>query len=401
MAKETVFLWQGQDGAGRTTSGEVSAPDVRFARAQLRRQGIAPQRLRRKRQWPSLGRGVAASDIALFSRQLATMVRAGLPLVQALDIVAGGAKAQRYAALVRAVRDDVATGTALAQALARHPAAFDELYRNLVAVGEHTGTLDTTLVRIAAYQETAAATRRKLRKATTYPLLVVLAATVVSAVLLIYVVPQFEKVFAAAGAELPALTRAVVAASDLLRAWWWAFALAPPTLIGAAAVALPRWQRWRELADKLTLRLPIVGRVLRNAAVARFARTLATTAAAGVPLVEALVGVAAAAGNGVYAQATQQVRGAVAAGQPLHQALRDCGAFPDVVVQMVAVGEESGRLEEMLRKVADQFETEVAEAVDNLTTLLEPMLLAVLGVVVGGLVVAMYLPVFELGKAFG
>lgn len=401
MAAEAVFVWRGRDGGGTDQSGEVAAPSLRFARAQLRRQGIAVQRLRRKRVRPSLRRGVAAKDIALFSRQMATMMRAGLPVVQAFDIVASGAKGPRYVALVRAVRDDVATGAPLAEALGRHPEAFDRLYRALVAVGEHTGTLETMLARIAVYQETAAATRRKLRKAMTYPLLVVFAAVAVAGVLLTQVVPQFQTVFAAAGSELPALTRAVIRASDLVQAWWWVLLLAPLAVAVAAAVAQRRSRRWRRLGHRLALKLPVLGAVLANAAVARFARTLATALGAGVPLVEALASVTAAVGNLVYMEALDGVRAAVAEGLPLHSALSGRGLFPNVVVQMVAVGEEAGRLEEMLGRAADQFETLVDETVDNLATLLEPLLLAVLGVLVGGLVLAMYLPVFQLGQAFG
>lgn len=401
MAAEAVFVWQGRDGGGADQSGEVAAPSLRFARAQLRRQGIAVQRLRRKRVWPSLRRGVAARDIALFSRQMATMMRAGLPVVQAFDIVASGAKGPRYVALVRAVRDDVATGAPLAEALGRRPEVFDRLYRALVAVGEHTGTLETMLARIAVYQETAAATRRKLRKAMTYPLLVVFAAVAVAGVLLTQVVPQFQTVFAAAGAELPALTRAVIQASDLVQAWWWVLLLAPLAAAVAAAVAQRRSRRWRRLGHRLALKLPVLGAVLANAAVARFARTLATALGAGVPLVEALASVTAAVGNLVYMEALDGARAAVAEGLPLHSALSGRDLFPNVVVQMVAVGEEAGRLEEMLGRAADQFETLVDETVDNLATLLEPLLLAVLGVLVGGLVLAMYLPVFQLGQAFG
>lgn len=401
MAAEAVFVWQGRDGGGADQSGEVAAPSLRFARAQLRRQGIAVQRLRRKRVWPSLRRGVAAKDIALFSRQMATMMRTGLPVVQAFDIVASSAKGPRYMTLVRAVRDDVATGAPLAEALGRHPEAFDRLYRALVAVGEHTGTLETMLARIAVYQETAAATRRKLRKAMTYPLLVVFAAVAVAGVLLTQVVPQFQTVFAAAGAELPALTRAVIRASDLVQAWWWALLLAPLAVAVAAAVAQRRSRRWRRLGHRLALKLPVLGAVLADAAVARFARTLATALGAGVPLVEALASVTAAVGNLVYMEALDGVRTAVAEGLPLHSALSGGDLFPNVVVQMVAVGEEAGRLEEMLGRAADQFETLVDETVDNLATLLEPLLLAVLGVLVGGLVLAMYLPVFQLGQAFG
>lgn len=401
MAAEAVFVWQGRDGGGADQSGEVAAPSLRFARAQLRRQGIAVRRLRRKRVWPSLRRGVAAKDIALFSRQMATMMRAGLPVVQAFDIVASGTKRPRYVALVRAVRDDVATGAPLAEALGRHPEAFDRLYRALVAVGEHTGTLETMLARIAVYQETAAATRRKLRKAMTYPLLVVFAAVAVAGVLLTQVVPQFQTVFAAAGAELPALTRAVIRASDLVQAWWWGLLLAPLAVAVAAAVAQRRSRRWRRLGHRLALKLPVLGAVLADAAVARFVRTLATALGAGVPLVEALASVTAAVGNVVYMEALDGVRAAVAEGLPLHSALSGGDLFPNVVVQMVAVGEEAGRLEEMLGRAADQFETLVDETVDNLATLLEPLLLGVLGVLVGGLVLAMYLPVFQLGQAFG
>ena len=401
MTRQTVFLWQGVDAAGRPASGELTAPAARVAEAMLRRQGVKAKRLRRKRRSWSFAARVKTGDVALASRQLAAMMRAGVPLVRAFEIVAAGAKNDALASVVRGVAGDVAAGAALATALGKHPAAFDEMYRNLVRVGERSGTLDAMLERIAAYQETALATRRKVKKAMTYPLLVVVAAMVVSGILLVYVVPQFEAVFAGAGADLPAFTRFVIRCSEVMQAWWWALLTGVGGIAAGAAIARRRSAAFRGWLDRVALKLPVVGAILRQAAVARYARTLATATAAGVPLVDALAAVADSTGNVVYAEAVRRAREEVVAGQALHHAMRERRVFPNMIVQMVAVGEESGSLETMLGKAAEQFEAQVADAVDNLATLIEPLLMAVLGVLVGGLVIAMYLPVFQLGNVFG
>lgn len=402
---KVVFVWHGTDRLGRQVSGEVSAPAARLVPALLRQQGITASRVVRKRAWRTalanrFADRVTGADVALFSRQLATMMVAGVPLLQAFDIVASGMRSARFAAIVREIREDIATGSTLATALAKHPQHFDDLYRSLVHVGELSGTLDVMLGRIAGAQERAEATRRKVKKALIYPTLVVVAALLITALLLIYVVPQFEAVFAAAGAELPAFTRLVIRASEGMQAWW------PAVLGGVVAAGIGftvlkrRWPRFRDALDSLALKLPVVGNLLANAATANCAGTLATAMAAGVPMLDALRAVADAATNAVYVRTLRDVCEKVAGGQPLSDCLRDGGLFPDMMVQMVAVGEESGSLEEMLGHVAAQCEEEVAGATDHLAALMEPLLMVVLGVLVGGLVIAMYLPVFQLGNAF-
>ncbi len=402
MAKSTVFTWEGVDGRGHQVSGELTAPTPHFAHAQLRRQGIAARRVRKKRAAGlGLGGRVKTADISLFSRQMATMMRSGVPLVQAFDVVASGARNAKLAAVIQGVRGDVAAGASLASALARFPGQFNHMYRNLVSVGEKSGTLDTMLDRIAAYQEGAERARRKVRKAMTYPLLVVAAASIVTTILLIYVVPQFEAVFAMSGARLPAFTRFVISVSEVVRAWWLALLLG----ICGAGVGLVVLRRrspaFRDALDRAFLKTPVLGGILNQSAAAHYASTLATAMAAGVPLVEALGSAASAASNAFYASAIRRIRDDVAAGRSLHAAMRDGGVFPAMMVQMVVVGEESGSLDAMLGKAADHFESLVSDTIDNLTTLLEPLLMAVLGILVGGLVVAMYLPVFQLGTVFG
>ena len=405
MTAAHAYVWTGVDRLGRHTGGELVADSPKAARATLRRRGIAPKRVRRKRppgasRWRG-GRRVKSDDIALFSRQMATMLRAGVPLVHAFDVVAKSARSPKLVAVIESVRRDTAEGAPLTSALAKFPAVFDDLYVSLVGVGEQSGALETMLERIATYQERTQSTRRKLAKAMTYPAVVVVAAAIVTALLLIHVVPQFETVFAGVGADLPGFTRFVIGISDGLREEW-------PVLLGAATLAFlgfatahRRSRRFRHLRDRCVIKSPIAGDVVVKASVARFARTLATSVAAGMPLVEALRAVVDATGNVVYAQAIRRLRDEVAAGQPLATSMRDCRVFPDMIVQMVAIGEESGSLDDMLARSATHFEAQLDAAVDRLTALVEPLLMAVLGVVVGGLVVAMYLPVFQLGTAFG
>ena len=397
---QTTYLWEGAGRDGGAASGELQAPTPRHARAHLRRRGVVVKRLRRKRRMASRGKRIAARDIALFSRQLATLTRAGVHLVQALRIVAANTRNPRFASLIASIGGELASGAALAVALAAHPRQFDEVYRHLVHVGEQSGALDTMLDRIAGYQERAEGTRRKVRKALTYPATVVAAALVVTALLLIHIVPQFEAVFATAGAQLPAFTRFVIAASDGLRAWWPALVCA--LAAGGGALALLRWRsaRWADATDAWLLKMPLAGPILAKAGVARCARTLACAAAAGVPLVDALGAVAGSAGNAAIARAVSRAGEQVAAGQPLSAGLRGAAVFPEMFAALIAVGEESGNLDEMLGKCADIYEGQVEDAVDNLTTLIEPALIGVLGVIVGGLIVAMYLPVFRLGSVF-
>jgi len=413
MASPTTYAWRGRDRFGRKLDGQLSAPAPSAVRAELARRGIKPTRIRRQRspERPGpvgtgmfgLGRGrrVGTADVALFSRQMATMIRAGVPLVQAFDVIAGGARSPRFASMIGAVRSDLAAGSSLSMALASFPAQFNDLYRNLVAVGEQSGNLENMLERIAAYQERTEAIRNKLRKAMTYPLLVTLVALVVTGILLVHVVPQFEAVFASAGADLPAFTRAVLGLSESLREQWPVLVLFAGGAVGGIIVFRRRSRWFRDALDRLLLKAPVAGGILSKASVARCARTLSTSVAAGVPLVEALGSVAGSTGNAVYAAAVGQIREQVAAGQPLHACMRETGKFPDMMVQMVAIGEQSGSLDDMLDRSATHFEVQVDAAVDNLTALVEPAMMAVLGVLIGGLIVAMYLPVFQLGSTFG
>ena len=400
MARQLVFVWQGTNGVGHAAAGEVGAVDARMARARLRRQGIAVQRLRRKRSF-GFGNRIKTGDISVFSRQLATMMSAGVPLLKAFDIVASGARNAKLAEWVRELRDDVAAGSTLAATLAKHPARFDGMTRRLIAVGEQSGTLDTMLKRIAACRERSDATRRKARKALTYPLLVLAAGLLVSALMLVKVVPQFEAVFAGAGADLPGFTRFVIRLSELTQAWWWAAALVGIAATAGCATLQRRSQRFNDALDRLLLAAPIAGSIVGRMAMARFGRALATAVDAGVPLLDALDTVADAAGNAVVGAAVHSVRDAVAVGQPLHVAMAEQRVFAHLMVQLVAVGEEAGTLTDMLAKAADQFDAQTDDAVDTLTTLVEPLLMVVLGTLVGGLVLAMYLPVFQLGAVFG
>lgn len=408
QAKQTLFVWRGRDRAGRLASGELAATDLRFARALLRRQGIAVDRIARKSPFRAslgkltnhIGNRIKSAEIALFSRQLATMMRAGVPLVQALNIVAGGTRNPNLASVVERLRDDVAAGTALASALAKHPAQFDHLYCSLVQVGELSGALDVMLTRIARDRENAEATRRKVKKAMIYPTLVVTAALLITTILLVYVVPQFEAVFAAADAELPAFTRFVISISETLQAWW-GTVLGGLAAVGVGfAVLKRRSASFRDGLQALSLKLPVAGAIVANAATARCARTLATATTAGVPLVDSLGAAADACANVVYANAIRAIRDEVAAGHPLSRGLASGGLFSSMMVQMVAVGEESGSLDDMLNRVAEQLEAQLGDAADHLAALMEPLTMLVLGVLVGGLVVAMYLPVFQLGSTF-
>ena len=350
---------------------------------------------------PVRGGRVKPADTTAFARQLAALTRAGVPLVQAFDIIADGADKPAVAALVQAVRNDVAAGDALATALARHPRQFETLFRNLVAAGEQSGALPTMLERVATHKEKSERLKAKLRRAMTYPSGVLCVALVVSGILLVKVVPQFQRIFAGFGAELPGSTLMVIGLSEWVQAWW-------PTLLGCAIAAAlgAKWQvrrspTWRRWLHRLTLRLPVVGAVAAKSAVARCIRTLATAFAAGVPVVDALASVAGAAGNLVFERAVLRVRDEVATGREINAAMRDVGLFPNMVVQMVAVGEAAGSLTEMLERAAAWYEEQVDDAVDNLAALAEPAIMAVLGVCIGGLVAAMYLPIFQLGGVVG
>jgi type IV pilus assembly protein PilC len=398
--KTDLFIWAGTDKNGRQSKGEIQAASQAMAKAQLRRQGIKPKTVKKKAKplFGGQGKAIKPADIALFTRQLATMLKAGVPLVQSFEIVSEGTEKPRMRDLVDEIKNDVASGSGLAPSMAKHPRHFDDLYCSLIGAGEESGTLETMLDRVATYKEKTEALKAKIRKALTYPMAVIAVAIIVTGILLIKVVPQFAQTFRQFGSDLPAFTQAVVNISDFVREWWFI------ALIGLiAAVVLFREAKFRsvkfaEFLDKTVLKLPIFGSIVHDAVIARFSRTLATTFAAGVPLVDALDSTAGAAGNAVYAKAIRQIRDDVTTGSTLHASIQSTGLFPTMLLQMVSIGEESGSLDDMLGKVADHYEQLVDDAVDNLSALMEPMIMSILGVLVGGLLIAMYLPIFMLGS---
>ncbi len=397
--KLATFQWEGKDRTGRDLSGELAGHSIALVKAELRKQGINPTKVRKKTLSLNFGGNtISPMDIAIFTRQLATMVKAGVPLLQAFDITAEGIDKAAMKDLVNQVKTDVAGGTNLADSLRKHPQYFDDLYCNLVESGEQSGALESLLDRIATYKEKTEALKSKIKKAVKYPIAVILVAMVVSGILLIKVVPQFEEVFAGFGAELPAFTQLVIGISEIMQAWWYIVLGGVVGGVFALRTMLARSKALRDSRDRLVLKTPIIGEIIDKAATARFSRTLATTFAAGVPLVDALDSVAGAAGNVTYVNATNQIKEDVSSGQQLQFAMRTSGIFPSMAVQMVAIGEESGSLDEMLSKVATHYEEEVDNMVDGLTSLMEPLIMAVLGVVVGGLIIAMYLPIFQLGS---
>jgi type IV pilus assembly protein PilC len=403
MAESAVFVWEGKDKQGRKTRGEITSSTPAIAKAELRRQGIVANKVSKKRASISFGGGgkVKPADIALFTRQMATMMRAGVPLVQAFDIVADGVDKPKLAELIRSVRQDVSGGNSFAAAIRRHPREFDELFCNLVEAGEQSGSLESMLDRIATYKEKTESLKAKVRKAMTYPIAVIIVAIIVSGILLVKVVPQFEQVFQGFGAELPAFTQMVIRFSEFAQAYWFMIAAGLIALGVALSEVHKRSKPFREAMDRLLLKAPVAGNIIEKSAIARFARTLSTTFAAGVPLVDALNSVAGSTGNSVYVQAVYRIRDDVSTGQQLNFSMRNTGVFPNMVTQMVAIGEEAGALDDMLDKSATYYEEQVDNAVDNLTSLMEPLIMSVLGVLVGGLIIAMYLPIFQLGAVVG
>ncbi len=398
--KESAFTWEGLDRKGNKVKGEIRSKSPAMVKAELRRQGINPRKVRKKSTLFSAtkGKAITSADIAIFSRQLATMMSAGVPLVQSFDIVARGHENPRMQTMLLAIKNDIEGGNTLADSLSKFPLYFDDLFCNLVRAGEHAGILESLLHKIAAYKERTEALKAKIKKALTYPTAVLVIAFVVTAVLLIYVVPQFESLFTGFGAALPAFTQVVVDMSRFMQEWWWAVFGAIGLTVYGLIQAKRRSREFNRKLDKVMLKLPIIGDIVNKAAIARYARTLSTMFAAGVPLVEAMESVAGATGNAVYEKAIFQIRDEVSTGRQLNACMRDVGLFPSMVVQMTAIGEEAGSLDDMLSKVADFYEQEVSNAVDNLSSLLEPMIMAILGVLVGGLVVAMYLPIFKMGS---
>ncbi|MBE2258627.1 MAG: type II secretion system F family protein [Candidatus Accumulibacter sp.] len=397
--KESVFLWEGKNKAGKVVRGEQRASSQTVVRATLRRQGILVSKVSKQRFRG--GRAITEKDITLFTRQLATMMKAGVPLLQTFEIVGRGHDNPSVGKLLLDIKSDVETGSSLSQAFRKHPLQFDPLYCNLVAAGEQAGILETLLDRLANYKEKMIAIKSKIKAALFYPVAIIVVAFIITAVIMIFVIPAFKEVFKSFGADLPAPTLMVIGISDFFIEYWWAVF---GGLAGSVFAFFYTWKRSEKMQiafDRLFLRLPVFGEIIRKSVIARWTRTLATMFAAGVPLVESLESVGGASGNYVYKAATKQIQGEVSTGTSLTSAMQNTQLFPNMVNQMVAIGEESGSLDAMLGKVADFFEAEVDDAVEALSSLMEPIIMVVLGVLIGGMVIAMYLPIFKLGAVVG
>ena len=394
--QDVVFEWEGKDRNGKFVRGEMRAGGEAMVSASLRRQGVLVTKVKKRRL--SGGKSIKQKDIAVFTRQLATMMRAGVPLLQAFDIVGRGSTNPRLTKLLNDIRTDVETGTSLSSAFRKHPLYFDSLYCNLVEAGEAGGILETLLERLATYQEKTLAIKAKIKSALIYPVAVLVVAFVVVAVIMIFVIPAFKEVFTSFGADLPAPTLAVIAMSEFFVSYWW---LIFGVLIGGTYFFFESWKRSEKMQktmDRLLLKVPVFGGLLYKSAVARWTRTLATMFAAGVPLVEALDSVGGASGNAVFAEATEKIQKDVSTGSSLTMSMQTTGIFPNMVLQMCAIGEESGSIDHMLNKAAEFYEEEVDEAVKGLSSLMEPIIIVVLGTIIGGIVVSMYLPIFKLGQ---
>lgn len=396
------YVWEGKDRKGNKSKGELTGSNLALVKAQLRKQGIIPDKVKKKPK-PLFGgsKKITPFDIAMLTRQLATMMKAGVPLVQSFDIVADGLENKGLQELVMSIRNDISSGTSFAGALRKHPRHFDNLYCNLVDSGEKAGALEAMLDRIATYLEKTEILKKKVKKAMTYPIAVIVVAIIVTSILLVKVVPQFETLFKGFGADLPVFTQMVVNISEWLQSWWFVVLLGIVGTVFLFKEAKRRSQKFSDIIDKYVLKLPVVGEILDKSAVAKFGRVLSTTFAAGVPLVDALDSVAGATGNAVYRDAIDRIKNDVSSGTQLQASMRQQDVFPVMAVQLTAIGEESGNLDEMLAKVAEHYEAVVDDMVDNLTALMEPMIMAVLGVLVGGLIIAMYLPIFQMGQVVG
>lgn len=401
---QDTFTWVGVNSRGKKLEGEMAAPSMALVKAQLRKQGITPSKVKKKAK-PLFGlestQKITAKDICILTRQIATMLLAGVPLIQSLDMISMGTENKSLKKMIISISENVKAGNPFSDSLRQHPRYFDDLYCDLVESGEQSGALDRIFDRVALYKEKAEALKSKIKKALFYPIAVLVVAGIVTAILLIFVVPQFETVFAGFGAELPAFTQMIVNLSRFMQAYWW-------VVLGTLMAAFYSFRQAhrssknvRDNTDRAILKLPIIGEILNKAAVARYARTLSTTFAAGVPLVDALDSAAGASGNAVYRDAILEIKSEVSSGNQMNFAMKSSGIFPEMVVQMVAIGEESGAIDDMLAKVANIYEQEVDDAVDGLSSLLEPFIMVILGVLVGGLIVGMYLPIFQLGKIVG
>jgi len=396
-----TFQWIGVSARGKRLEGELTGLSIALVKAQLRKQGITPSKVKRKAK-PFLGlqsvQKITPKDISLVTRQIATMLMAGVPLIQSIEMIGSGSSNKSVAKLMETIADEVKAGQPLSQALRRHPRYFDDLYCDLVASGEQSGALDKIFDRVAIYKEKSEALKSKIKKAMFYPIAVLVIALIVTSILLIFVVPQFQDIFAGFGAELPAFTLFVIGISEFMQEYWWMMLIVIVAFGWAFKEVHLKSLKLRDATDRAILKLPVIGMILNKAAVARYARTLSTTFAAGVPLVDALDSAAGASGNAVYRYAILDIKAEVSSGNQMNWAMRNSKIFPDMVIQMVAIGEESGSLDGMLGKVATIYEQEVDDAVDGLSSLLEPLIMAVLGVLVGGLIIAMYLPIFQLGS---
>ena len=403
LTEQKDFLWEGKDKNGKASKGVYPAKSEAIAKAELRKQGYRVTKIKVKAQsiFKKRPKAITPGDIAIFSRQLATMLKAGVPLVQSFDIVGKGNENPSMQDLLLGIKADIEGGDRLAEALKRRPIYFDELFCNLVEAGEHAGVLETLLDKIATYKEKTESMKKKIKKALTYPIAVVVVAFIVTTILLIFVVPVFADLFKSFGADLPAFTQMVVAMSEWMQKYWWIVIGIVVGSVYTFGYFKKRSRKFCHFLDRALLRLPVVGLILNKSAIARFARTLSTMSAAGVPLVEALQSVAGACGNIIYSEAVLRMREEVATGQRLQYAMAQAELFPHMVQQMVAIGEESGSIDAMLAKVADFYEEEVDNLVDNLSSLMEPIIMVILGTLVGGLVVAMYLPIFKMGAAVG
>ncbi|VAW64959.1 Type IV fimbrial assembly protein PilC [hydrothermal vent metagenome] len=402
---KSTFTWEGKNKSGKILKGQIIASNMDLVKAELRKQGIVPKKVKKKSAGLFGGGGgkpIKSADICIFSRQMATMMKAGVPLVQSFEITADGHSNKNMTDLIYAIKADVEAGGTFADAIRNHPLYFDDLFCNLVSAGEQSGALETLLEKIATYKEKTEALKAKIKKALTYPMSVLVVAFIVTAILLIYVVPAFAQVFSGFGADLPAFTLFVVGLSDFMVEWWWAvFGSIIGAIIGIGQT-YKRSRKFRDTLDRTYLKLPVVGALVKNSAIARFSRTLATMFAAGVPLVEAMDSVAGASGNNEYVKAILTMRDDLASGLQLQTGLQAFPElFPNMVVQMVSIGEESGALDDMLGKVADFYEAEVDNSVDALTSLMEPAIMVFLAIVIGGLVIAMYLPIFKMGEVVG
>jgi len=396
-SQQFPYVWEGTDKKGKRIKGKMLAVSEAAVKADLRRQGVLAKTVRKERQLFKSGKKVEAADIALFARQLATMLQAGIPMVQCFDIIGNGHEKPSMQKLVLAIKSDIESGTSLHEALSKHPLYFDDLFVNLVEAGEQAGALETLLDKVATYKEKTEALKKKIKKALFYPTAVMVVAVIVTVILLVFVIPQFETLFKDFGADLPAFTQMVIDLSRFVQD----NGIFMAAVLGGAGYAFmyfkKRSRAMRRALDRMLLKAPVVGPILVKAAIARYARTLSTMFAAGVPLVEALESVAGATGNIVYEEAVLKIRDEVSTGQRLQRSMESTGLFPNMVIQMIAVGEESGSLDQMAAKVADFYEADVDAAVDAMSSLLEPLIMAILGVLVGGLVIAMYLPIFKLG----